>query len=97
MNNAIYLTLKKLDNPESVSKRELRKAIADAASAYASAYASADAASAYASADTASYAYFAVVDALRSRLESAKYWVNEYLEITGENKKDYLDVIKAEK
>lgn len=86
MNNAIYLTLKKLNNPELVSKDELRKA-ADAAYAAANAYYTYHAA----------YAYFAAYAAAKNKPESAKYWVNDYFEETGENKQDYLDAIEEDK
>lgn len=120
MNNAIYLTLKKLNNQESVSKNELKKAFhVHAASstawpacavAFAAAYAAnvfsyIDAVDAahndpYAYADTVTYAYIAidlVSSAAENNQEIASQFIDEYFKITGENKQDYLDKIRAYK
>jgi len=94
LNIHILLVMQWLENPESVTKEQLREnataadayaAYADAYAAYAYAYATAaDAAAtaaAYATAADAAYAYAYV---------AAEKWVDEYFKHTGENKQDYL-------
>jgi len=85
MNSAIYLTLKKLNNPESVSKSELEKAanavFANAVDNYTAVY----------------LAVYAASDAAKDKPESAKYWVNKYFKETGESKQDYLNAIGEER
>lgn len=98
MNNAIYLTLKKLNNPESVSDSEIKNAVA---SANAACIAAADVAydtdySVYDSSGAA-YALYAVLNAATDRPEVAKHRISEYFELTGENKQDYINAIEEEK
>jgi hypothetical protein len=81
MNKYVYKVIKWLENPESVSQKESGKN-ADSARSAAYAYHA---------------AYVASAIAAENKPESAKYWVNEYLKETGENKQDYLDKIEDEK
>lgn len=82
---------------------ELRRNVADAADAYAAAaYAACtfDAAAAAAAYAASKYAVFSAYDSIYSAnyaSASAEHWLNEYFEITGENKQDYIDAIEANK
>lgn len=89
MNKHILLVMKWLDNPESVSKEEMKKNSADAY-----AYAAYAATAAYAAriadaaADAHAYAHaYAAADAQK--------WVNKYFDRTKENKQDYIDSVKG--
>tara|TARA_R100000951_G_C2648580_1_gene183514 strand:+ start:529 stop:1350 length:822 start_codon:yes stop_codon:yes gene_type:complete len=84
MNNHIYKVIKWVENPESVSQEERKENKEEAYTV--------------AKADNAAYvAYAAAHFAADNEQEIATRWVNEYLNITGENKQDYLDAIEQEK
>jgi hypothetical protein len=105
MNNAIYLSMKWLDNPESViqeerdkNKKEAKaydvKAYLDYSSAIEACVTNASSTSVI----DATYAAFAAASAAAENdPRSAKYWITEYFKYSGENKQDYINAIEEEK
>lgn len=89
MNKFIYKVIKWLEDPESVSQEERDKNKKEAYDAAYAAYA--------ADACDAAAAYHAAAYAAENDQEHVSFWVNEYLQETGENKQDYLDAIDADK
>ena len=87
MNKFIYKVGKWLENPDSVRQEERCKNKEEAANAaYAVAYDYDDDA-----------AYHAAYFAAENNPEAAIKWVNKYFEVTGEDKKDYINAIEEEK
>lgn len=90
MNKHILLVMKWLDDKDSVTQNQLIANSQSAGSAY-------DHCSAYATYRAAQGAYVSAVFASADSAAAAKKHVNEYFELTGENKRDYIDEIKGTK
>jgi len=87
MNPHILIVIDNQLNPDKYTKEQLKEN-ADAAYAYADAFADAYA---YAAANYANAAY-AYADAFAD----VDYWLGRYFRYTGENKQDYIDAINKD-
>ena len=81
MNPHILFVIDHLANPEKYTLDELKSSRESAWAAY------------HASRKSAAYAAAATVDAATA---TTTYWINEYFNITGENKQDYIDAINKD-
>jgi len=111
MNRFILTVQGYLLYPENYTKEQLEQNYRDAAYAADAAWASAYSAAYYAAYSAAYYsayygaanpdANFAAVNAADAAHNgasyTAEYWLNEYFEITGENRQDYIDAINEGK
>jgi len=90
LNKHIFMVMKWLDDPKSVSQEEREENSKAAAAAAA-------AAAAYAFSAFSAFSAAAAAAAFGANAGEAEKWVNKYFERTGENKQDYIDAIEADK